>query len=129
MMLRYSCSIMRSLTVLLAEHEPVISMDIKNLLEEKGLHVVQVTDQGAITQACEQFHPDLAILNYKQQGSSDGMALAHVLKQRFMLPVMLITGARPQDIASSKDFDSSLDILYKPFTRTQLRQFVHKWLA
>ena len=120
---------MRSLTVLLAEDEPIISLHIQSLLEEKGLRVIPVTEQHAILQACEQFQPNFAMLNYKQQDSSDGMALAQMLKQRFMLPVILVTGARPQDMEASKAFDSSIAILYKPFTRTQLRQFVQRWLA
>ena len=120
---------MRSLTVLLAEDEPIISLHIQSLLEAKGLRVIQATEQHAILQACEQFHPNLALLNYKHQDSSDGMALAQMLKQRFMLPVILVTGARPQDMEASEAFDSGIAILYKPFTRTQLRQFVHRWLA
>lgn len=120
---------MRFLTVLLAEDEPVISLHIQSLLEENELQVIQVTERDAITQAWAQFHPDLVILNYKQQDSSDGMTVAQALKQQFMLPVMFITGARPQDIASSKDFDSSLEILYKPFTRAQLRHCLQRHSA
>lgn len=126
MMRRYSCPIMRFLTVLLAEDEPVISIDIKHLLEGKGHAVIQAYDLQAIMDACEQQQPDLAILNYKHHESRDGMALAQVLKQRFKLPVMLVTGARPQDIAASIAFDSSLDILYKPFTAVQLHHCLHK---
>lgn len=125
----YPCSIMQALTILLAEDEPVISLDIRYLLEEIGLRVIQVTDLQAITEACEQFRPCLAILNYKQQENGDGMSIARMLKQRFSLPVMLISGVRPKDILASGTFDSSLEILYKPFTRTQLRQFVNRWLA
>ena len=120
---------MRSLTVLLTEDEPVISMEIQHLLQGKGYHVIQATAAQDVLAACERYRPDLAILNFKQQDRSDGMDLAQQIMSRFMLPVAFITGARPQDIAASKDFDSSLDILYKPFTRTQLRQCVHSWLA
>ncbi len=117
---------MRLLTVLLAEDEPIIAMDIRYLLEKNGLRVIQVTEQQAITEACKQFHPDLAILNFKQQDHGDAMALANVLKRRFKLPVMFITSARAQDVAASRDFDPSLDILYKPFTRGQLLQCVNR---
>jgi response regulator NasT len=120
---------MRSLTVLLAEDEPVISMEIRYLLEGKGYRVIQAPATQDVLAACERYHPDLAILNFKQQDNRDGMELAQMLLSRFMLPVAFITGARPQDIAASRDFDSSLDILYKPFTRTQLQQYLHRWLA
>lgn len=120
---------MRFLTVLLAEDEPVISLEIQHLLLGKGYHVIQATATQDVLAACERYRPDLAILNFKQQNNSDGMELAQKLQSRFMLPVAFITGMRPQDIAASKDFDSSLNILYKPFTRAQLKQFVHSWLA
>ncbi|MCC6412127.1 MAG: response regulator [Saprospiraceae bacterium] len=122
---------MRSLTVLLAEDEPIISLHIQYLLEEKGLHVVQVSEHHDIFQACALFQPDFAILNFNQQDSAEGMALARALKNRFLLPVMIISGACPQDIAASKDFDSSLEILYKPFTSIQLKQLLnrHKCIA
>jgi len=119
---------MSFLTVLLAEYEPVISMEIQHLLEGKGYRVIQATTMQDVLAACERYHPDLAILNFKQQDNSDGMELAQMIMSRFMLPVAFITGARPQDIAASKDFDSSLAILYKPFTRAQLQQCVQNWL-
>jgi Response regulator containing CheY-like receiver, AAA-type ATPase, and DNA-binding domains len=117
------------LTVLLAEDEPVISMDIQYLLEGQGCRVIQATASQDILAACEQYHPDLAILNFKQQDDGDGIELARTIMSRFMLPVAFITGARPQDIAASSDFDSSFDILYKPFSPAQLRQCVQNWIA
>ena len=119
---------MRTLTVLLAEDEPIISMHIKLLLEEIGLQVIQMVQKRAITAICQQIQPDLVILNFNLQDAGNGMSVAQALKQRFNLPVMLITGARPEDITTSKDFDPSVAVMYKPFTRTQVRQFVHRFL-
>jgi len=116
---------MRSLTVLLAEHEPIISMEIRQILEDQGHQVIQVFALNDLKDACAQFKPSLAILNFKPKENGDGMSIAQYLKERFMVPVLFITGALPQEIKSAKNFNPGLDILYKPFTPSQLRRLVH----
>lgn len=115
---------MRFLTVLLAEDEPVISLEIRHILEEKGLQVIEATEAQAISEACEQYQPDLVLLNFKKRSQGDGMALAKALKKRFESSFLFVTGARPQDMAASKDFETGFHILYKPFTPGQLWQTV-----
>lgn len=116
---------MRSLTVLLAEDEPIISMEIRQILEDQGHQVIQVTALNDLKDACMQYHPSLAILNFKPKEHGDGMLIAQYLKERFMLPVLFITGALPEEIASAKNYNPGLDILYKPFSPSQLRRCVN----
>ena len=116
---------MRSLTVLLAEDEPIISMEIRQVLEDQEHQVIQVTALKDLKDACAQYHPSLAILNFKQKENGDGMSMAQYLKDWFMLPVMFITGALPQEIKSAKYYNAGLNILYKPYTPSQLRRLVN----
>lgn len=116
-------------TVLLAEDEPIIASEISAVLAEKGCRVILASGLQELTDACGQQHPDLVILNFRQPALTDGMAIARMLQQHFRLSVLFVTGACPQDIAASKDFDASLNILYKPFTRAQLQQFLDRWSA
>ena len=116
------CFIMHTLTVLLAEDEPIISMEIRQILEDQGHQVIQVTTLKDLKDACAQFHPSLAILNFKQKENGDGMSIAQYLKEWFILPVLFITGALPQEIKAANNFNVSLNILYKPFTPSQLRR-------
>lgn len=116
---------MRSLTVLLAEDEPIISMEIRQILEDQGHQVIQVTALNDLMDACAQYHPSLAILNFKPKEHGDGMSIAQYLKEQFMLPVIFITGALPEEILSAKNYNPGLDILYKPFSPSQLRQRVN----
>lgn len=124
-MRRYYCSIMHSLTVLLAEDEPIISTEIRQILENQGHQVIQATALDDLIDACAQYHPSLAILNFRLKEKSDGMSIARCLQERFMLPVMFVTGALPEEIKSAKYYNPSLDILYKPFSPSQLRRLVN----
>lgn len=116
---------MQFLTVLLAEDEPIISMEIQQILEDQGHQVILATALNDLKEACVQYKPSLAILNFKPRENGDGMSVAQYLKERFLLPVMLITGALPEEIKSAKYYNPGLDILYKPFSPSQLRRLVN----
>ena len=118
---------MRSLTVLLAEDEPIISMEIRQILEDQGHQVIQATTLNDLKDACAQHKPSLAILNFKPKENGDGMSVAQSLKDQFKLPVMFITGALPQEIKSARHFNPGLEVLYKPFSPAQLRRSVQRW--
>jgi len=116
---------MPTLTILLAEDEPIISMEIRQILEDQGHQVIQASALKDLMEACVQYHPSLAILNFRPRENGDGMSIAQYLKDQFMLPSLFITGAQPQEIKSAKNFNPGLDILYKPFTPAQLRRLVN----
>jgi DNA-binding response OmpR family regulator len=120
---------MHSLTILLAENEPIISMEIRQILEDQGHQVIQVFALNHLKDACVQFKPSLAIINFKPKENGDGMSIAQYLKERFTIPVLFITGALPQEIKSAKNFNPGLDILYKPFSPFQLRRCVNRWAS
>jgi DNA-binding response OmpR family regulator len=117
---------MRPIAILLAEDEPVIALDILALLRSEGFRVIWTTESEKAFALLERFHPDLTILNFKQQKFPDGMALARRLTGQQLLKVLFITGAYQQEIAASPDFDPRYEILYKPFTRVQLLNCLRK---
>jgi DNA-binding response OmpR family regulator len=117
---------MRAVTILLFEHEPVISLDLKMELALLGCTVFQVQHVSEIAETCQQHLPDLALINFRQDQLSDGMSLARTLRVRFQMKVLLVTGARPSDLASAPDFYAGQEVLYKPFSRLQLRKALIK---
>lgn len=117
---------MHRLTILLAEDEPVIALDIRNLLESNNFRVVEVGGSAELPDLCRRFQPKLAIINFIQPEFGNGVALADMLKRLFGLSVIMLSGARQQDIAASPDFDADIDVLFKPFTGTQLLEHVDK---
>lgn len=115
---------MQSRRILLAEDEPIIAQHIRYILERDGHLVMQLDDLQDIEHLFVQFSPDLVLLNFKQEGNTDGMALARSLHQKAPVAILLVTGAPPKAVSASKAFDAGLPVLYKPFTQQQLNRFV-----
>jgi len=111
---------MMALRILLVEDEPVIAQDMRYVLEKNGHQVLLAEEEADFQPVCAQFHPDLAILNFRQQYWPDGMALARSLQQELTLQSLLVTGAQPAEMRVSKAYDARIPILYKPFTGRQL---------
>lgn len=112
---------MRQTTVLLVEDEPIIALDLKGELEAKGFLPLMAADVQDALRLTARHLPDVAILNFKTGQMTDGMALACLLRTRYRTKVLFITGARPQELEASADFYAGQEVLYKPFTRRQLK--------
>jgi len=111
---------MQALRILLAEDEPVIAQYVRHLLEEKGHRVLQADESAELQTLCDQFHPDIAILNFKLAKRTNGMALADLVHQKSNLLMLFLTGARSKDVQDSEAYQSTFPVLYKPFTPIQL---------
>ncbi|MEZ4957472.1 MAG: hypothetical protein R2825_28195, partial [Saprospiraceae bacterium] len=57
-------------------------------------------------------------------GNDDGMALARQLRTRYLMRVLFLTGARWRDMERSKNFYAGHEVLFKPYTRHQLKAFL-----
>lgn len=113
---------MRTPLVLLLEDEPVIAADLVSLLRDIGCRVVQAHDWQEALALCAQHTPDVALLNFRQPQAPDGMAVARLLRTYFAVKICFVTGARRSDMAESPDFDAAHPVLFKPFSRGQLRR-------
>jgi DNA-binding response OmpR family regulator len=115
---------MKQPILLLVEDEPLIAQDLKGELEAECYLVLIANNTAEALRLCAQHLPQLVILNFKYRHQVDGMALARLLRIRYLAKVLFITGARPQDVEVSEDFYAGHEVLYKPFTRRQLRSFL-----
>jgi DNA-binding response OmpR family regulator len=111
-------------TVLLAEDEPLIALDLKDELEALGYRVLQTDDVATVLELAAIHLPDFVILNFQNGSLPDGMAVARLLRVRYLAKVLFITGARPKDIEASAHYYAGHEVLYKPYTRKQLREFI-----
>lgn len=114
--------------VLLLEDEPVIAEDVKWALSSCNCQCICAQNVGEALKLCEQYLPDIAIINFRQQAFPDGMALAKTLRTHYFMKIFFITGARWKDIESSPDLYYGHEVLYKPFTRRQLQKVITKFL-
>ncbi len=117
---------MRLFSIFIVEDEPVIALNLQLELELAGHRVTIATNTGEAMKLCARQRPDVAIMNLLFENSMDGMALARILRIRYFVVVLFITGARIEDLEASKDFYAGYDVLYKPFTARQLREFLLK---
>ncbi len=115
---------MRQPTLLLVEDEPLIAFDLQCELESQGYRILKATDAREAMLLSARHLPNVAILNFHYKNSPDGMALARLLRTRYLTKVRFITGARPLDVEASEDFYAGHEVLHKPFTRKQLRTFL-----
>ena len=112
--------------VLLAEDEPVIAYEISYILEQNGYRVIAACSAGEVMALCDHFRPDFAILNFRMNGGSNGLEVAHQLKEQFAVRSMLVTGASGEELAGSPYFKEPSEILYKPFTPGRFRAGMQK---
>ncbi|MCB9298943.1 MAG: response regulator [Lewinellaceae bacterium] len=115
---------MQPLAILLVEDDPVIALGLKTTLELDGFKVLCAGSPAEAIRLCDEHLPDIAILNFHRKHEMDGMALARLLRTRYLAATLLATGARPQDIARSADFYAGQEVLFKPFTRRQLQEAI-----
>lgn len=109
--------------ILLAEDEPIISLQLRLELEQFGYQVFIASDAKEILQLYAQHLPEIIILNFWMKEGPDGIELIQSLRNKHYTRVMFITGARSQDVKKAKDY-REYSVLYKPFTRKQLRSFL-----
>ncbi len=111
---------MRPDVILLVEDEPVIALDLIWRLEHLGCRVIWADNPDEALVLCAQHNPNAALINFRQSGNLDGIALARHLRAQYGLWVLYLTGARSEDLAAAADYDAQLPVLHKPFTFSQL---------
>ena len=115
--------------ILLMEDEPIIASDLKNMLESKGYRVFHADGAAKALSLCARHLPGFAILNFHQKDSGDGMSLARLLRTRYLVKILLVTGARSKDLSGAPDYYAGHEVLYKPYTRRQLQRALADFLA
>jgi response regulator NasT len=107
-------------TVVVAEDEVLIRMDLAEMLIEEGYDVVGQTGDGATAVALvEQHRPDLVILDVKMP-VLDGIAAAERIAVARIAPVVILTAFSQRDLVDRARDAGAMAYLVKPFTRTDL---------
>ncbi|MEI2641959.1 MAG: response regulator [Candidatus Nanopelagicales bacterium] len=112
---------MEALTVLVAEDEALIRMDLVETLEELGFRVVAaVADGRRAVSAASELRPDVALLDVKMP-DTDGLAAAsEILELRSTAVVMLTAFSQPELIQRAVAA-GAMGYLVKPFKPEELR--------
>jgi two-component system, response regulator PdtaR len=110
----------RPRTVVIAEDEVLIRMDLKEMLTEEGYDVVGEAGDGerAIALSTE-LRPDLVILDVKMP-VLDGIAAAESIARARLAPVVMLTAFSQRDLVERARDAGAMAYLVKPFQASDL---------
>lgn len=115
--------------VLIAEDEAIIRLDLKEMLEEEGFHVVgEAADGDAAVRLAGERAPDLVIMDIKMPGL-DGLAAAERIVSDDLAAVLILTAFSQKDLVQRAAQAGALGYLVKPFQKTDLLPAIEIALA
>ena len=107
-------------TVLIAEDEVLIRMDLAEMLVEEGYDVVgQAGDGQAAIDLAQQLRPDLVILDVKMP-VLDGIAAAEAIARQRLAPVVMLTAFSQRELVERARDAGAMAYLVKPFSASDL---------
>ncbi len=106
--------------VVIAEDEAIVRLDLKEILEEEGYHVVGETGRGdEAVELVRRERPDLAILDIKMPGA-DGLTAAREISAERLAAVLILTAFSQRDLIEQARNAGALAYLVKPFQKSEL---------
>ena len=107
-------------TVVIAEDETLIRMDLAEMLTEEGYDVVgQAGDGAKAIELATEHRPDLVILDVKMP-VLDGIAAAEAIAAKRIAPVVILTAFSQRDLVERARDAGAMAYLVKPFTESDL---------
>jgi AmiR/NasT family two-component response regulator len=107
-------------SVVIAEDEALIRMDLAEMLTEEGYDVVgQAGDGARAVELAEQLRPDLVILDVKMP-VLDGIAAAERIAGQRIAPVVILTAFSQRDLVERARDAGAMAYLVKPFSQDDL---------
>jgi two-component system, response regulator PdtaR len=106
-------------TVLVAEDETIIRMDLREMLEEEGYAVVEAADGEQAVRLAREVRPELAILDIKMP-VKDGLAAAQEISEERIAPVLILTAYSQRELVEQAAEAGAMGYLIKPFQKHDL---------
>jgi AmiR/NasT family two-component response regulator len=116
-------------TVVLAEDEAIVRLDLRELLAEEGYEIVGETGRGdEAVELVRRHQPDLVILDIKMPGM-DGLSAAHAINAERRTAVLILTAFSQRDLIEQARDAGALAYLVKPFQKEELLPAIEVALA
>jgi AmiR/NasT family two-component response regulator len=107
-------------TVVIAEDEAIVRLDLREILEENGFEVVGETGRGDEAVALARQHrPDLLILDIKMPGL-DGLSAARDINNERKSAILILTAFSQRNLIEEARDAGALAYLVKPFQEEEL---------
>jgi CheY-like chemotaxis protein len=119
----------KPVSILIVEDEALIASYIEEVLGGSGFRVAGIAASGpeALSLAAEN-HPSLALVDIRLTGPIDGIELACLLRQRFGLPAIFLSGLADADTTARAQTARPLGFLPKPFLPSQVFNAIQRAL-
>lgn len=107
-------------TVVVAEDEALIRMDIVEILKDQGFDVVAETDNGkTAVELAEKHRPDLVLMDVKMP-IMDGISAAEQINKNLYAPVVLLTAFSQKELVDRAVEAGASAYVVKPFSPNEL---------
>lgn len=116
-------------SVVIAEDEAIVRLDLREILEEQGFVVVAETGRGDEAVELVRAHqPDLVILDIKMPGL-DGLSAAREINAERTCAVLILTAFSQRNLIEQARDSGALAYLVKPFQQDELVPAIEVALA
>ncbi|MCX7845149.1 MAG: response regulator [Dictyoglomaceae bacterium] len=110
----------RAVKVLIAEDEPIVRMDLRELLESQGYQVIgEASDGQSAVNIARREKPDVVIMDIRMPGM-DGIEAAKILTEEEISPVIFLTAYSDRELVERAKEVGVVAYLVKPFKETDL---------
>jgi two-component system, response regulator PdtaR len=117
-------------TILVVEDDPLVAVLIEDLLTEAGYQVIGLAASGSeALYLAEEATVGLALVDVGLVGPLDGIELACLLRGRFNIPTIFLSGAADVETRRRAAAAQPLDFLAKPFRPSQLYNAIEQALS
>ena len=108
------------LRIVIADDEPIIRLDLKNMLGALGYDVVGEAGDGVkAVEAARTLSPDLLILDIKMP-NMDGIEAAKIISEEKIAPILFLTAYSDLDLVNKAKEAGVYSYLVKPFKEADL---------
>ncbi|SDL56287.1 ANTAR domain-containing response regulator [Tessaracoccus oleiagri] len=102
-------------TVLVAEDEALIRLDLVELLTEEGYEVIgQAGDGEEAVELARELEPDLVIMDVKMP-KLDGISAAEIIAEERIAPIVMLTAFSQRDLVERARDAGAMAYVVKPF--------------
>lgn len=110
----------RKIKVLIAEDEPIVRMDLRELLEGQGYQVIgEASDGQSAIDIARREKPDVIIMDIRMPGM-DGIEAAKILTEEEIAPLIFLTAYSDKELVEKAKEVGVIAYLVKPYKETDL---------
>ena len=119
----------KPISILIVEDEALVASYIEEVLGELGFRAAGIAASGteALSLAAES-RPSLALVDIRLTGPIDGIELACLLRQKFALPAIFLSGLIDAETIERARIAEPLGFLPKPFLPSQVFNAIQRAL-